>query len=460
MSRFFSRLMSWLGWIVKICLFLAAATWLYLHPGRVSIDWQGTTIETSTGFAALVIFLVLSVFGVVYHGWRLILGWPRLRRRQSELKSLELGYKFLNKGLLAVAAADRVAATKNANKAIEFLPDLALTHLLAAQAAQLQNDDITADKHLAILSQHPEGQIFGLRGQLTRALQRQDSADALYLARQAYQSQPQQPWVIDTLVQLETRQQNWLQAEKILRQALHLGGEETEKWSKDLAAVLCALSDQLLVKNDSNAAMDCAREAIKLQPDWTPAALRVAEIWHRKAYRRRAQKVLLKAWGKAPHPDLVSAWLHVSGGDRNPDSTQDHTTLIERLVNSNPDNAESAMAMARAYYAAGLWGVARQHAQRAIAYRPDRAAYRLMGDIEQEDTNNVQQIHAWLDKAGDAPQEPQWHCAVTGEVFPLWQVLNRRQDFNTIEWQVPSAFAKIEFALTGPDVLKDDKKGE
>lgn len=104
------------------------------------------------------------------------------------------------------------------------------------------------------------------------------------------------------------------------------------------------------------------------------------------------------------------------------------------------------MAMAQAYFTAGLWGVARQHASRAIQYRPDRAAYRLMADIEQGDTNNTKKVRDWLDKAGEAPLEPQWQCLVTNEIFANWQPLNRQSDFNTIAWQTP-------FSATMPVVL-------
>lgn len=431
MRRFFQMLST----LLKLAIFLAIATWLYMHPGSVHIEWQGQTIETSTGFASVVALVVLFAFGILYHGWRSLLNIPRDWRRHRRMKSLELGYAALNKGLLGVAAADSITATKNAKKALSALPDLALSHLLAAQAAQLRHDEVTADTHLAKLAQHPEGQLFGLRGQLTRALQRNDSTEAVRLSRLAYQQQPQQPWVVDTAVQMEARAHNWLQAEKILRQAIRLGTPEAEKWQRDLAAVMVTLCDEFIRKNDIEAALECARDALKQNPGWTPAVLRVANLWHRKAYRRRAQKALLKAWETNPHPQLVASWLEVTGGER----ATDRTAIIEKLVAENPDNAEAAFAMAMAYYNSGLWGVARQHAQRAIDYRPDRAAYRLMADIEQADSGNAKRVRAWLDMAADAPVEPVWQCLVTGEVHDKWLVLNRNSDFNTIQWQSPFA---------------------
>jgi HemY protein len=429
MRRFFSLL----GWIIKIAIVSAAGAWLYLYPGTLEINWQGRTIDTSTSFAAVVAFVVLVFFAVLYHGWRTVLGWPRAWRKQRRIRAQEIGYKALNKGLLAVAAGDNMTAAKNARKAVAMLPDIALSHLLAAQSAQLNNDEVAADTHLAILTQMPEGQVFGMRGQLGRAMQRNDTTEALRLSRLAYAQQPHQPWVIDTALQLEARQHNWLQAEKILRQAIRLGGPEIENYQKNLAAVLVALSDNYLAARDTEAALDVARQARKLLPGWTPAAVRVAKLWQGKAYRRRAQKALIAAWEITPHPELVTAWLEVSGAAK----ALDRTGSVEKLTSSNPDNYESSFAMAQAYVTAGLWGVARKHASQAIEYRPDRAAYRLMADIEENDTRNARKIREWLDKASDAPLEPQWQDIVTGEIFAEWQVLNRQNDFNTIIWQTP-----------------------
>lgn len=429
--------------LLKLAIFIAIAAWLYTHPGQIQIEWNDMTIETGTGFAALMLFLTMMVFAVLYHGWRKLLSIPKQWKRHRRMKSLELGYAALNKGLLSVAAGDTITASKNADKAVALLPDVALTHLLAAQAAHMRRDEINADAHLALLSQHPEGQLFGLRGQISRALLRGDRSEAVRMTRLAYQQQPQQPWVIDMSIQMETRQQNWIQAEKVLRQALRLGLPDAQKWQNDLAAVLIALSDESAQRNDVDAAIDFAREALKLVPGWSVAATRIARLWHRKAYRRRAQKALLNAWEENPHPEILDAWLYISGAER----SMDNTAIVEKLISVNPENYESYYALGKAYSHAGLWGVARQHVARAIQFRPDRAVYRLMADIEQEDGRNHNAIRGWLDKAAEAPLEPQWQCQATGELYATWQVLNHQMDFNTIVWQTP--FTTARTALTG-----------
>lgn len=436
MRRFFSVLFL----LIKLALLAAIAFWVYLHPGDIRINWEGMVIKTSVGFAVFVLSIVTFVFALVYHGWRTILGWPRLWRRQRHIKSMELGYKALNKGLLAIAGNDTPTAAKQAKKALHLLPDSALTHLLVAQAAQLSGDEVTADTHLAKLAQHPDGQLFGLRGQLTRAMQRNDHTEALRLSRLAYTQQPTQPWIIDAAVQLEARQHNWLQAEKILRQAISLDSDEKQRWKRDLGATLLALSDDAKQKNDLEAALECAKEALKKNPGWTPAALRVADLWKRKAYRRRAQKVLQSAWAIAPHPELVTAWLNLAGNERSVDSA----SSLEKLISENPHNAESALAMAEVYRQAGLWGIARQQALKALNYRADRIVYRLLADIEQGDTNDTKKIRSWLEKAADAPSEPQWICNLTHEHYDTWQALNRQNNFDTIEWnKAPQAVLAV-----------------
>jgi HemY protein len=416
------RLFRTILWLVQAAIIVLGGLWLYRHPGQLQIDWQGQTLKTTVGFAGLVLVIFTFIFAVLYHLWRKLLAWPRLWSKQRHVKGLELGYRALNKGLLAIAAGDATQANKQAKKALQFLPDTALTHLLAAQAAQLAMDDVAADTHFAKLVQNPDGQLFGLRGQLQRALARDDRTESLRLARAAYQQQPTQPWIIDTAVQMESRHGHWLQAEKILRHALRHAvdkeGRNVERWQADLAAVLCALSDVARDKNELDAAIDCAKEAIKRHPKWSPAPVRLALLWQRKAYRRRAQKALLTAWEQAPHADLIAAWIHIMGAERGAGRATDNTATIERLVSANPDHAIAAMAMAEAFAKAGLWGVARHHAMRALEYGADRAVYRLLAMIERGDSNNTGLVTEWMNKASDAPLEPQWICSITHQVYP------------------------------------------
>lgn len=428
------RLINLILFCIKAIIVIAIGLWLYAHPGTLYLEWQRYAIETSVGFAAIILVAVIFICAVIYHGWRTLLAWPKLWRKQRQVKSLELGYKALNKGMLAVAAGDGAMAAKQTKRALSLLPDIALTHLLAAQSAQLNNDDVAADTHLAKLMLHPDGQLFALRGQLTRAIARDDRTEALRLARVAYQQQPDQPWIIDSAVQMEARQQNWLHVEKILRKAIKLDHDQQDRWNKDLAATLICLSDSLRIKNDMDAALECAREALKRAPKWSPARIRVAEIWAQKTYRKRAQKIIIEGWELAPHPELVSCWLKITGTER----ATDNTSTIERLVSVNPDNCESALAMSSAFASAKLWGVARQHAMRALEYRADRRSYRLLAEIERLDPTDKNQYQFWLEKSQEAPAESQWLCQTTQDNFPTWQALNRQGHFNTIEWQTPS----------------------
>jgi HemY protein len=420
--------------LVKLALLGAVVAWFLMYPGTVKIDWQGTTVETGVGTAAAVILVFAFLFGLVYHGWRTMLGWPKLWRERRQLKLMTLGYRAIDKGLLAIASGDATTASKHAKKALSLLPDVATAHLLAAQAAQLNHDDVAADTHLAKLAQHPEGQVFGLRGQINRALSRQDRTEAIRLARLAYVEQSEQPWIIDTNVQLEARARNWIQVEKILKKAVTLKTAESVRWQKDLAAALLAQSDAMKEAGDLEAALDCAREALKRQAGWTPAVLRVAELWHKKGYKRRAQKTLSEAWETNPHPDLLKLWVAVSAGERE-NGMMDR---VDKLVGVNPDCYESAFAMAEASYKSMLWGVARQHAERALSYRADRAAFRLMAEIERGDGNDAKRIQSWLEKAAEAMPEKQWLCSITQMRFDMWQALNHQLDFNTIQWEAPA----------------------
>jgi HemY protein len=432
------RLFSVLWFLTKLALFGTVVAWFLLNPGTISVTWHDTIIDTSLGFAAAVFALCLFVFAFAYHGWRSLLALPRRLRQQRAAAMTARGHAALHAGLLAMAAGDGRNAARHAKKATALLPGVAITHMLAAQAAQLNGLEAEADTHLALLAAHPDGAVFGLRGQMMRAIQRDDRTEATRLARAAYARDPEQPWAIDMVVQMEARQKNWAVAEKILRRAAAMKTPESARWRDDLVAALLALSDEWKHKGDLDAALDCARDALKRRPSFAPAAVRVAQLWYARGYRRRALATLREAWNTAPHPDLVRVWRTLSTTGANDDSL---AARIEKLVSENPDNADAATAMAEALYASLLWGIARQHGERALALRPDRTILRLMADIERADTNDTAKIQKWLERAAEAPPAPQWVCRNTHMIFAAWQPLNHQLDFNSIVWDVPSGNA-------------------
>src|SRR6185312_9115021 len=112
----------------------------------------------------------------------LLEGWGESRRRR--------GYRELTQGLAAVAAGDGVEAQKHARKAERLLAEPSLTLLLSAQAAQLADDRVAANRAFTAMLDDQQTAFLGLRGLITQALRDGDQAKALGFAKRAFELRP------------------------------------------------------------------------------------------------------------------------------------------------------------------------------------------------------------------------------------------------------------------------------
>ena len=384
------------GWTLKLAVLAALVAWLVWQPGRVLVDWHGYTVKTQFGVAAVILLLVIFIFAWIFYLWQRLVAWPDSFRQQRQWQKLQSGYQAVQRGLLAMYQQDYTVAAKQAKQAIQLLPDHGLSHYLAAETARRNGDNAAALIHLQNLQKTQDGEALALYGMMSLAVELDQPAQALLMARQLHQVSGLTPYVAETLSRLEIEQGHLPQAEKILRQALQAKIGDTNRWRSELASVLLRLSEQAVQRQDYTAALECAREALKWQPSSPHAAQQTALLWQQRTYKRRAQKTILNAYERHPHADLVQVWLQLNGVDK----AMDQIAVIERLTRENPDSVISDLAMAEANRKAGLWGVARKYALRAVEKQPSKDAYQLLALIEDGDTGDTAKIRQWQDLAG------------------------------------------------------------
>lgn len=392
------RFLWMIGWTLKLAVVIAFVAWLEWLPGSVQISGPDYVIKTRLGAAILMLLLAMVLFAWIFYLWRRLVAWPDSFRQQRQWHKLQSGYQAIQRGLLAMYLQDYPTASRQAKEAVHLLPEHGLSHYLAAENARRAGDRETAYKHLQNLQKTKDGEALGLYGLLALALEDDQPAQALLYARQLHQVIGLTPYIAETLSNLEVQQGHLPQAEKILRQALQAKIGDTARWRTELADVLMRLSEDAIKRQDYTAALECAREALKWHPASVNAAQQTALLWQQRTYKRRAQKTILNAYTVNPHPDLVQVWLQLNGADK----ALDQISVVERLTRENPDHPVSALAMAEANRKAGLWGVARKHAMRAVDLNPSRDAYLLLAAIEDADTGDAAKIRHWQDLAAKA----------------------------------------------------------
>src|SRR5262249_57393888 len=76
-------------------------------------------------------------------------------------------------------------------------------------------------------------------------------------------------------------------------------------------AVLITAQAQSAVESDRERAIALAREAAKLAPDLVPAAALAGRLLGEFGERRRAARIIQRAWRAHPHPDLAAAYAQL-----------------------------------------------------------------------------------------------------------------------------------------------------
>jgi HemY protein len=436
-----------LWFFVKLAILIGIAIWLVERPGTVTVDWQGYIVQVPFGFAVLGLAVAIALAALIYRFWRGVRRAPGSFGRWRGASRRDRGYRALTKGMVAVAAGDAAAARRFAREADNFLHDRPLTMLLSAQAAQLSGDDKAAERYFHAMLDKPETAFLGVRGLLNQAIRNGDRAEALDLARKAKALQPQTPWVLTTLFDLEAKAGQWERAEWTLLEAIKHGAVPAETGRRHRAALLVERSYEAELEGRHEAAFNFAKAAFDVQADFVPGTVRYARLLTRIGKGRRAAKVVEKGWQAKAHPDLAEAYREIA-----PDADAlAQVKRFERLLSIAPDSNEGHLALARIALDAGLWGEARNHLNQALQRNANSRVYRMLAELAEKEHGDTSTARDWLNRAAMAEPDPAWVCQACGTAYKSWRsVCTTCGEFNGLTWKVPTAPIALSESLPAP----------
>lgn len=424
--------------LAKIAVLAVAAAWVAERPGAVSIEWLGYRVDTSVGLMLAGLLVLAIVLTVLWEIWRFVVHSPaRIARSRADSRRRR-GYRALTQGMAAVAAGDAEEARRQANRAAVLLNEPPLTMLLAAQAAQLNGDELAARKYFTAMLERPETRFLGLRGLLTQALKAGDERAALSYAAQAHRERPNATWATTTLLDLQLKAGEWANAEATIKEAVRQKAVTPER-ARRIRAVILAEEARRLLAADSGSpdAIAKAKEAVKLTPDLIPARVILASLLARSGNEKAAARVIEQGWTVMPHPALAAAFAALRP-DEDPVARARRFGTLAAL---NPQHRESHLALAEAAMAARLWGEARGHLLKVAEAEhgsPTTRLCRLMARLEEEERGDAATARRWLLEAAEAAPDPTWICSSCGSQSPDWQASCARCNaFDSLVWQAP-----------------------
>ena len=436
--------------IIKIAVFIAlvatasfAAIYLLELDGGVRIVMVGQEFNLTPIMAVITlivlviaIWVLLKLASLLIAILRFINGDETAISRYFDRNRQEKGYRALSEGLMALASGEGDVAMSKASRAESYLRKPALTNLITAQAAEMSGNRRKAEEVYKRLLKNEKTRFVGVRGIMRQKLSDGDTETALKLAQTAFSLKPRHEEVQDTLLKLQAQTEDWPGARETLRAKLKYGSLPRDVHRRRDAVLALTEAKDILDEGKDIKAKEQAIEANRLSPDLIPAAVMTARAYIRDGSKRYATRVIRKAWGVVPHPDLAAAFAEIE-----PDETPaQRLTRFAKLLKAHPDHRETRLIDAELHIAAEDFPAARRALGSLAEDDPDARALTIMAAIERGEGASDAVVKGWLTRALSAPRGPQWVCDNCHHIHAEWvPACENCQSFDTLSWKSPPA---------------------
>ncbi|MCO5058931.1 MAG: heme biosynthesis protein HemY [Rhizobiaceae bacterium] len=407
--------------------------WLAERPGELVVTFGGYQYQVTLMVAAV---LVTAIVAAVMFTWWLVRGiWnsPYTIARYFRVRRRDRGYQALSTGMIAAGAGDAALARRMKQQAAKLISSdqEPLIHLLDAQTSLLEGNHDDARQKFEAMVDDPEMRILGLRGLFLEASRLGEREAARHYAARAAEIAPQLAWAAEATIEDRAAEGDWDGALKLV-DALKSTRQIDREAAARKRAVLLTAKAMTLIDSDPQAARTAALEAVKLEPAFAPAAIVAARSLFKQDDLRKGARILEAAWKAEPHPEVADVYIHARPGD----STGDRLARAKKLAGMRVNNAESALAVARAALEADDFGTARESVETAIRIRPTESAYLILADIDEAESGDQGRVREALAKAVRAPRDPAW--VADGQVSERWAPLSPVTGrLDAFEWRVP-----------------------
>ena len=429
-------------WIVASLAITLGLAWIISLPGTMTIELLGYRLQPPLGLAVFVLVAAVALIIVLWGVLRRVLGAPYYIARRARDRRREIGYAALSDGFIALQAGDALRARTLAREAGANLRMNAAAQLLEARADLALGDMHAAREHYRALISNRKTALAALSGLYDQARQQGRNEAALTFAQKALDLSAYVPWAAEAVFDDLARKGLWVEAlDMVAAEPAHSREEKMRKRRRQ-AVILTARAKQA-EPTDPTAALEHAVAALKLQPEFVPAALVAGRVHINRGDTRRAMTLLRRIWRATSHPEVAMLFASAVSGN----SAVDRLKRIRELVDTPPQNRQAAIVLARAAVDAFEWELARSALSAHVANNPTQAVCLLMAEIEEGHSGDHGKAREWMNRAMRAPRDPVWTAdGITAEEWePVSPVTGKLDAF---EWRVPAS--AVATRLAGP----------
>ena len=419
------------SWIVGSLVITAFAAWLVSLDGTLTLEAAGYRMQPRLGVAIFGFLLVALVVIAVWAVLRRVISAPRAIARRNRERRKEQGVEALSDAVIALQAGDPVRARLLAREAQARLPSNQAARLLEARADLAVGDMPAAREHYRALIADERTAAAALAGLYEQARVQGRGEAALTFARKALALAPQAGWAATAVFDDLVRRGQWAEAVAMVNVEQANSREERARKRRRQAVIETARAREMETSNPLPA-LDHALTALKLLPDFVPAALIAARVHINRGETRKAMSLLRRIWRATGHPDAALLYAHAQPGA----SAVDRLKRMGELVEMPPPHRAAALVLARAAIDAYDWGRARDALAAFAGKDATQGVASLMAEIEEGQSGDQGKSREWLARAVRAPRDPAWTAdgLTSDEWEPISPISGKLDAF---EWKIP-----------------------
>ena len=432
-----------LAFVVAITALTFGATQLMDLDGGAAVTMAGTEITLSPlqlafglGGLVLLVWLFLKLISFLVATFKFLNGDETAISRYFDRNRERKGFEALSEGMMALASGEGHLAMTKASRAERLLNEPQLTTLLAAQAAEMVGDKTKAEQAYRKLVENDKTRFVGVRGILMQKLSEGDMDTSIALAKRAFALKPKHEETQDVLLRLQAEREDWQGARETLNAKLKSGALPRDVHRRRDAVLALSSARDILKKEGEVSAQEIAIEANRLSPDLVPAAVLAANSYISKGNAKAASRVLKKAWGVVPHPEIAKTFADIEP-DESPES---RLKRFRVLTKQNPTHAETKQLLAELHLASEDFPGARQALGDLVETDPTSRSLAILAAIERGEGADDAVVRNLLTQALSAPRSEQWICESCQNIHSVWEpVCANCSSFDTLSWRRPPA---------------------
>ncbi len=387
----------------------------------------------------LFIFLLRFLFvgGILFFGgsfcfdkWCQEISKQHVKKDESGLSLDSETLRDLLRTITATTEGDMLQARKSLESLRKKIGQHVLADILELKILKGEKNFEAVEQLSEKLMNNKEVALVGLKALIETKEKDKHFTQALAIANKAFETRQDLYWIVENTFYLRVQACDWLGAVEVLEAAKSKDLILPEKYRCYKSIVLYEMA---VKEKNTYIKKKHLIAANEMCPDFTVAAVKLAELYDKEGQKHKAEKILKKAWRENPNTEIADAYMKLYSQD----TPQESISRIESLalLNTKLPSLNNYI-LADLNMKSGFYDKARSELELFLIANPlTKTTAKLIARFEKQAKKNKMGYDNWKKRAQDAADECLWVCSKCGATFPHWHASCKEcGTFNSLKW--------------------------